>query len=281
MRVVDHQGIRIAFEDSGAGIPVILGHSFLCSGAMWREQVPVLADQCRVINPDFRGHGRSGHLTDHFSLYDAVSDVIAVMDELGIERAFWCGLSIGGMVALRAALSHPDRVAGLILMDTDAGAETTWHKVKYRAMGAAVRAFGFRPLLPSIAGLMFGATTRREHPGLVDEWKAQIAKNHVPSVLLCLEALIQRDSVLDRLHEIRVPALVLVGEEDRSLPVALSRRIHDRLPDATFTVIPGAGHLSALEQPARVNAAIAEFLTAQASMSRSSDPSPRWLGGDA
>lgn len=264
MTVVDHQGIQIAFEDRGVGHPVVLGHSFLCSGEMWREQVPVLADRYRVINPDFRGHGRSSHLTDRFSLYDAVDDVIAVMDALGIERAFWCGLSIGGMVALRAALSHPERVAGLILMDTDAGAETAWHKVKYRAMGAGARAIGFRPLLPAISGLMFGATTRHKNRPLVEEWKAQFAGNHVPSALLCLDALIRRDSVLDRLHEIQVPALVLVGEEDRSLPVALSRRIHERLPDSTFQVIPGAGHLSALEQPARVNEAITGFLATQA-----------------
>ncbi|MBB3232802.1 alpha/beta fold hydrolase [Halomonas stenophila] len=264
MTVVDHQGLRIAFADSGAGLPIVLGHGFLCSGEMWREQVPVLAEHYRVINPDFRGHGRSGRISEPFTLYDAVSDVIAVLDELGIERAIWCGLSIGGMVALRGALCHPDRVAGLILMDTDAGAETAWHKVKYRAMGATARAFGFRPLLPSIAGLMFGATTRRENRALVDEWKARVAENHVPSMLLGLDALIRRDSVLDRLHEIGVPALVLVGEEDRSLPVALSRRIHARLPDSTLTVIPGAGHLAAIERPAQVNEAIAGFLAAQA-----------------
>ncbi|MDN3556838.1 alpha/beta fold hydrolase [Halomonas maura] len=260
MTVVDHQGIRIAFEDSGAGLPIVLGHGFLCSGKMWREQVPVLAEHYRVINPDLRGHGRSGHISEPFTLYDAVSDVIAVLDELGIERAIWCGLSIGGMVALRGALSHPDRVAGLILMDTDAGAETAWHRVKYRAMGATARAFGFRPLLPSIAKLMFGATTRRENRALVSEWMARVAENHVPSMLLGLDALIKRDSVLDRLEEIRVPALVLVGEEDRSLPVALSRRIHERLPDSTLTVIPRAGHLVALEQPAQVNEAMARFL---------------------
>ncbi|RTR05896.1 alpha/beta fold hydrolase [Halomonas nitroreducens] len=261
MPQVENRGVRIAFAESGAGLPIVLGHGFLCSGEMWRAQVPALAGDYRVINPDFRGHGHSSHLSEPFTLYDAVSDVIAVLDELGIERAIWCGLSIGGMVALRAALSHPGRVAGLILMDTDAGAETAWHKVKYRAMGAGARAFGFRPLLPSIAKLMFGATTRRENRPLVNEWKARVAENHVPSMLMGLEALIQRDSVLDRLHEIRVPALVLVGEEDRSLPVALSRRIHDRLPDSVFTVIPGAGHLTALEQPAQVNEAIAEFVT--------------------
>lgn len=264
MTIVQNRGIEIFFEDSGAGPPVVLGHSFLCSGKMWREQVPALAAKFRVINPDLRGHGRSGHVARPFSLYDALSDVIAVLDQLGIERATWCGLSIGGMVALRAALARPDRVAGLILLDTDAGAETAPRKLKYHAMGAGVRVIGLRPFLPSITRLMFGATTRRENPALVSEWKTQFAGVHVPSALRCMEALMQRDSLLGRLQKIGVPALVLVGEEDRSLPPALSRRIHDRLRCSTFGVISAAGHLSPLEQPAPVTDAILGFLTAHA-----------------
>jgi pimeloyl-ACP methyl ester carboxylesterase len=262
--VVHNQGVEIYFEEMGTGPPVILGHSYLCSGKMWREQVPALAAQFRVINPDLRGHGRSGRVSHPFSLYAAVSDTVAVLDQLGIERAIWCGLSIGGMVALRAALVCPDRVAGLILLDTDAGRETARRKLKYHAMGRGVRILGMRPFLASITRLLFGATTRHQNPGLVAEWRAEFEAVHVPSALWCLEALMRRDSLLERLHEIRVPALVLVGKEDGLLPVALSRRIHNRLRDSTFGVISAAGHLSALERPALVNDAIVSFLTAHA-----------------
>ncbi|MBB3139893.1 alpha/beta fold hydrolase [Halomonas organivorans] len=272
MPQVEHRGVTIAFEEHGREgggeqsqrLPIVLGHSFLCSGEMWREQLPALACDYRVVNVDFRGHGRSSQLDEPFTLYDAVADVIAVLDELGIQQAVWCGLSIGGMVALRAALEHPERVAGLILFDTDAGPETLAHKLKYRAMGACARRFGLRPLLPSVARLMFAATTRRENPALVDEWKQRFADIHVPSALLGLDALIKRDSLLERLAEIEVPSLVIVGEEDRSLPVPFSQRIHERLPGSSLEIIPGAGHLSALEQPARVNEVIREFLAAQA-----------------
>jgi 3-oxoadipate enol-lactonase len=262
--VVHNQGVEIYFEEEGSGPPVILGHSYLCSGKMWQGQLPALAAQFRVINPDLRGHGRSGQVAHPFSLYDAVSDTVAVLDQLGIERAIWCGLSIGGMVALRAALVCPERVAGLILLDTDAGRETARRKLKYNAMGMGARLLGMRPFLASITRLLFGTTTRRENPALVAEWKTEFAGVHVPSALWCLETLMRRDSLLDRLHEIRVPALVLVGEEDRSLPVALSRRIHNRLRDSTFGVIATAGHLAPLEQPAQVNNAILSFLTAHA-----------------
>lgn len=256
------QGLEIFFEDAGTGPPVVLGHSFLCSGRMWREQVPALVRGFRVINPDLRGHGRSGEVHRPFSLYDAVADVIAVLDHLGIGRAIWCGLSIGGMVALRAALTVPERVSALVLMDTDAGAESALHKLKYSAMGAGVRALGVRPFLPSIVRLMFGASTRRRNPALVAEWKKEFAHVHVPSIIWCLKALMRRDSLLTRLGRLNAPALVLVGEQDRSLPPPLSRRIHDQLHDSTFAVIPEAGHLSGLEQPAAVNDAILRFLTA-------------------
>jgi len=260
MAVVQNQGLSISFEDVGAGRPVVLAHSFLCSGKMWYEQVPTLARKYRVLNLDFRGHVRSSELTQPFSLYDAVTDVVAVLDGLGIEKAVWCGLSVGGMVAMRAALTCPERVEALMLLDTDAGKEAPLRTLKYRGMGMGARVLGMDPLLSSIARLMFGATTRRENPPLVAEWKKEFSSVHVPSILHGLETLIQRDSLLARLPEIAVPTLVLVGAEDRSLPPPLSRRIHESLPDSRFVQIPGAGHLSALEQPAAVNASLLDFL---------------------
>lgn len=260
MASVQHQGLSISFEDIGAGRPVVLGHSFLCSGKMWREQVPALAENYRVLNLDFRGHGKSSEVTRPFSLYDAVSDVVAVLDRVGIGQAVWCGLSLGGMVALRAALTCPERVEGLILMDTDAGAEHPYRKLRNNAMGLGSRFFELGPFLPPIARLMFGATTRRQNPALVREWKGEFSRVRLPSILLSLKALMKRDSVLESLPQIGVPSLVLVGEEDRSLPPALSRRIHDALPNSEFVQIPGAGHLSALERPAAVNEAVVDFL---------------------
>lgn len=262
MALLQNDGVEIFYEDTGTGLPIVLGHSFLCSGNMWREQSAALSRDFRVINLDLRGHGRSSPVTRPFSLYDAVSDVIAVLDQLGIQAATWCGLSIGGMVALRAALTHPERVARLVLLDTDAGPETGFRKFKYRAMGFGVRVVGIGPFLPSIARLMFGGTTRRENPSLVSEWVAEAASLHVPSALHCLDALTKRDSLIEQLDRINAPALILVGEEDHSLPPSLSRRIHSRLRHSAFAIIPAAGHLSALERPEAVTDAIRGFLVA-------------------
>lgn len=121
MRTVESGGIRIAFDDLGSGTPVVLCHSFLCSREMWAGQVPRLAAEYRVVNVDLRGHGESGLAREPFNLDDLVQDVLAVLDELEIPSPVWAGLSVGGMVALRAALHVPDRVRALILFDTDAG----------------------------------------------------------------------------------------------------------------------------------------------------------------
>ena len=158
MPSVESQGIRIFFEDFGSGLPIVLGHSFLCSGEMWAPQVNPLAQHCRVVNIDCRGHGRSGHADGPFTLYDLVADVVAVLDHLHIERAVWAGL-ISGMVALRAALVVPDRVSALILADTHAGARRLQAQVP--SDGPGVKALGIGPFLPAILPLMFGRTTRQ------------------------------------------------------------------------------------------------------------------------
>ncbi len=260
MPTVEHQGLRIHFDDLGSGPAMVLGHSFLCSGEMWAPQISRLAEARQVVNVDYRGHGRSGRVERPFTLYDLVDEVVAVLDHLQIERAVWAGLSIGGMVALRAALTAPERVSGLILLDSHAGAEGLWKKLKYRAMGWGARLVGFRPFLPAVLPLMFGRTTLGVNRTLVETWKEKFAAMDLPSMFHALEALVRRDSVVARLGEIRVPALVLVGEEDRSLPVADAEEIHAGLPDSRLVVIPKAGHLSTLEQPQAVTEAMLEFL---------------------
>jgi len=260
MRTIDRQGTRIAFDVQGEGPPVILGHSFLCSGEMWSHQVEPLSRRFTVINVDLRGHGGSGRVRGAMTLYDLVDDMVAVLDSLGTERAVWAGLSIGGMVAMRAALTVCDRVSALVLLDTHAGPERPFKKVKYRILGLGAKLVGVGPFLPAILPIMFGRTTRKAKPELVREWGTRFASLEVPSLLRVLGALNRRDSVVDRLLEIDVPALVIVGEEDSALPQSLSAQLAAGLGNATLVTVPGAGHLAALEQPEAVTAAMLEFL---------------------
>ncbi|MGB5660657.1 MAG: alpha/beta fold hydrolase [Thermoanaerobaculia bacterium] len=261
MPYLEHGKRRLYYEEDGEGPAILLVHSFFCSADMWRYQVPALAESHRVINVDLRGHGRSSPVRKSIDLYTLVEDTLALLDHLGVEQAIWAGLSVGGMTAMRAALVSPERVRAVILLDTDADAERSWVKMKNRPMGAGTRLLGLRPFLPAIVKAMFGPTTCRENPQLVEEWRGRFGAADVESMRHYLEALIRRDSVAPRLGEIRVPALVVVGAEDRALRPSISKRIDAGLPDSTLVEIPHAGHLCTLEQPEAVTAAMLEFLT--------------------
>jgi pimeloyl-ACP methyl ester carboxylesterase len=262
MPVIHRDGIRISFEDVGSGSPIILTHSFLCSGEMWRGQVPELAMTNRVINVDLRGHGKSGLIESSFDLYDLVDDVVAVLDSLAVERAVWAGLSVGGMISLRAALTVPERVAGLVLLDTHAGAESPFRRLRYGAMRLTVRSLGFGPLLPTLSKMMFGGATRRSKPDLVAEWQDSARSLDVPSMLWFSRCLLRRDSVVGLLSDVDVPTLVMVGEEDMTLAQKYAEEMAAGIAGARLVVIPGAGHLSALEQPEFVTEEMFRFLHA-------------------
>jgi 3-oxoadipate enol-lactonase len=260
MPTCQRAGGELYYEVRGSGPPIVLGHSFLCSGEMWGPQLEPLAEHHQVLNLDLRGHGKSGQAIRPFGMYELVEDVLAVLDREGVGRAVWAGLSIGGMVALRAALVAEDRVSGLILLDTHAGRETVFGKLRSLLMGSAVKAFGLRPLMPEIIRLFFSSDTRKAKQSLIDEWKERFASVHVPSMLQTMQALRKRDSILDRLAEIKVPALVIVGEQDALLPLSYSMEIAAGLTDTSLVVIEKAGHLSSLEQPELVTSAMVSFL---------------------
>lgn len=260
MPCVRRGNVGIDYEVHGVGPPLLLLHSFLCNRQMWAPQVGVLATRYRVINVDLRGHGKSTLPDRPFDLYDLVDDLLAVLDQERIGQAVWAGLSIGGMLAMRAALVAGERVSGLILLDTDAGAETAWNRLRYQLMAGAARILGTAPLVPQVIRMFFCARTRRTRPDLVRQWREEIASVPLVTIRRTVAALRHRDAVLTSLPSIRQPALVLVGAEDRPLPPTRSKALAAALPAAALQVIEHAGHLSALEQPNAVTAAMLAFL---------------------
>jgi pimeloyl-ACP methyl ester carboxylesterase len=258
--LLNGEKVSTHYEVSGSGPAIVLTHSFLCDGALFRHQVAALERTHRVINIDLRGHGRSGPSDSPFDIYDLVDDVLAVLDAEGVERAIWVGLSIGGFLSLRAALTRPERVRALVLIDSDAGSESAWKKVKYTLMKWGLRTIGPRLIVPAVMPIMFGETTLRTRPEIRDEYFRRFLELRVPSISHGIDAITGRDDILGRLKEIDCPTLVLVGAEDRALPAWKSRRLAGGIRGAELVVIPGAGHLSAVEQPEAVTDAIAGFL---------------------
>lgn len=261
MRQVERGSTTVSYNVVGDGPAIVMTHSFLFDHGMWRHQIPVLTERgWRVIAIDMRGHGNSGTSREPFGVYDVMDDTLAVLDAEGVDDAVWVGNSIGGFLSLRAALRHPQRVRALIIVDSDAGAERTGKRLQYRALAFGISTFGWRSVLSQIKPIMFGPTTRREDPNLVDEWSTKFQQLDRPSIVQGIKAITGRDDLLPLLGDISAPTLVVVGEEDKPLPPSRARLISEGIPNAELEIIEEAGHLSPLEQPERFNTALVTFL---------------------
>jgi pimeloyl-ACP methyl ester carboxylesterase len=260
MPVFDRNGWRLFYEDAGEGPPVLLVHGLFMDHTMFDPMVGALAGRYRLIRPDLRGHGRSEHRVEERTLWDVMEDQVALLDALGIGRAVWGGASVAGPIALRAALRHPDRVAGLILISTQAGPEHPKRLPAYAAWADAVATQGWtEELLAGSAATNFGrsaAEETRQH--WMERWRAQ----PVDDVGEIMRSLTRRESLLERLGDVHVPALVVYGEED-GLALQLDEVEHmvRALPEvSSFVRITGAGHSPTIERPEAVAAAVSTFL---------------------
>ena len=262
MPQVTGRGTRLYYEDTGTGPVMLLSHSWWCDGRQW-PQVPALVDAgYRVLNLDNRGHGRSGPQREPFTIWDMADDLIAVLDDAGVGEAILVGLSIGGMAGMRAAVRYPDRVRALVLADTGAAAQGIVNKVKITMLSPAWRTPARRLIASQVVDVLFGSTARRDQPELVATWRARFLAQDPASMMTIGRALVSRDDVTDRLTEIQVPTLVIVGDQDVDPGVAASVALAARIPGAQFVALPDTGHLSALEQPDAVTAALLHFADA-------------------
>lgn len=248
------------YEDIGTGPAVLLSHSWQCDGRQW-PQVPALAEAgYRVLNLDNRGHGRSHPYQQRFTMWDLADDLVAVLDDAGVDDAVLVGLSVGGFAAIRAALRHKSRVRALVLADTAAG-RAAW---RGRAQVAALGRLSLTPardlVVEVVVKQLFGPTARRHQPGMVAEWRQRFLEQDPKSILVAIQSIMARDDVTFRLGEISAPTLVIVGEEDRDPGVMASVSLAARIPGAQLSVLPDTGHLAALEQPDAFGSALLGFL---------------------
>ena len=249
-------GQRIYFEDSGGDGPaVILGHGFLMDHEMFVHQVAALRDQYRVITWDERGFGLTEFDGQPFSYWDSANDCLALLDHLGIERAVVGGMSQGGFLSLRAALTAPDRVRGLILLDTAAAAEHPEVAAGYQQMIDTWAAVGAVDELAEIIANIIIADPA-ENPVWIAKWQAR-PKESIVQPGACL---LSRDDVTDRLGEITCPALVIHGTEDTAITMDKAEVLAAGLVGCGGVVKVGGAHAANLTNPEPVNAAILEFL---------------------
>jgi 3-oxoadipate enol-lactonase len=258
---------RWFYEERGASRrprdpSIVLLHGLLFDGRMWKHQLEPLSALGRVIVLDGPGHGRS-EAPPRFSLEDHADAMLDVLAELAVERGAFVGLSWGGMVAMRMALQHAERVAALGLLDTSAEDETAARRVRYRLFTAFARRFGLPPLLVEreILPMMFSPRFRREEPDVVASFvRAAKGFDLDGAARAALAVLVKRTSVADKLPHIHHPTLVMCGSEDVATPSEESERIARSIPGAKLVRLEGAGHMSSIEQPDAVSQELVAFL---------------------
>lgn len=258
MPLAEVNGQRLYFEDTGgSGTPLVLSHGFLMDGDMFEPQVRHLSGRHRVITWDQRGHGRTQSDGKPFTYWDSADDLAALLDHLRVRRAVVGGMSQGGMVSMRFALRHPERTAGLVLIDTQSGLEDPDKLAQYDLMHEVWTGSGPNEQLLAMTAAIIIGNERPESPAWIEKWKAREPSELTP----IYRTLVDRDDISDRLGEIRAPAIVIHGAEDVAIEMSLAERLCARLPGCQGVVkVEGAGHASNLTHPETVNQAIDGFL---------------------
>jgi len=247
-------GTELSYYDTGgAGPAVVLSHGILMDHSMFDAQVRALAPEFRVLTWDERGHGDT-KAPGPFSYWDSARDVLALLDHLGLDRAVLGGMSQGGFLSLRAALLAPERVRGLVLIDTQAGTEDPALGESYEQMHQIWLEQGPEPVQELVSSIILG-------PGRWEDWYAKWAAADPEQFTLAFRCLMDRDDITARLGEIHSPALIVHGTADAAIPMAKAEQLRDELGGpATLAVIEGGTHASNVSHPDEVSSAMLNFL---------------------
>jgi 3-oxoadipate enol-lactonase len=251
-------GIDIHHEISGSGPVVMFAHSLGSDQSIWAAQKSALAGRHTVLTYDLRGHGQTEASAGAYTFDLLAADAVALLDALRIDTVSFVGISLGGMIGQALALKAPERLEKLVLADTASAyppeAQATWPE-RIRQ----IEANGLEPLVAPTLERWFTAPYRTAHPEGVARIGALIRATPVAGYIGCCHA-IAGLNFAPRLGEIKTPTRVLVGDQDAGTPPALARVIAAAIPGARLAIIPGAAHLSCIEQADTFNRLLLEFL---------------------
>jgi len=262
---IDINGVSLHYTDEGTGPEtIVFSHGLLLDGTIFAHQIKHLKNRYRCICYDHRGQGAS-ECTEHGLDMDALTeDAAALIEALGVGPCHFVGLSMGGFVGLRLAIARPDLVKSLILINTSAAAETLPKIMQYRLLNFIARNFGLNVVAGQVMPVMFGKTYLND-PARTEErnsWRALVVNNDRMTITRAVKGAINRTCVREKICDIDHPTLIIVGEEDITTPPDKAQEIHMSVKGSQLVVVPRAGHISTVEEPAAVNIAIDDFLRA-------------------
>jgi pimeloyl-ACP methyl ester carboxylesterase/SAM-dependent methyltransferase len=262
MARVTVNGVALGYTEAGSGPEtVVLAHSYLVDRRQFDAQIAALAPRYRVLAYDHRGHGESEKPESGYEMETLFADAVAFIERTRAAPCHFVGSSTGGFIGLRLGFRRPDLLRSLVLLDTAAEAEPLWARAKHQGMFAVLLTLGFEPLLGPTMSMLFGPTflgdpARRSE---VELWRRRLATHDARALVRFGHGIFARAPVVDRLGDIAVPTLVMVGEHDRAIPRAQAQRLADGIPGAKLALVPGAGHLCTIESPVAVNRMMSSF----------------------
>ena len=257
-RIIQTNGIDTYIDVQGDGPWLVMSHSLACDHTMWDDQIDALAQDYRVVRYDTRGHGGSSASDEIYSLDLLAADLNALFNALDIEKAHLVGLSMGGMIGQIFAFEYPSRLHTLTLCDTSSAYSDSVAPVWKERIRFA-RAESMAALAEPTVERWFTEQFRRTSPVAIRRFGNLVAGTSLEGYAGCSEAIL-RIRATERLKEISVPVLVVVGEHDQGTPVEMARIIHENISASELAIIDDAAHFPNVEQPETFTKVLLEFL---------------------
>jgi len=255
-----NEKFALHFHEKGRGLPLLLIHGFPFSSRMWDRQLESLSQTARVLTPDLPGFGETP-ASSSTSVEKLAEDCAALLDMLGSsEPAVIGGLSMGGYIALAFVRLFPERVRGLILASTRAGADSAEGKANRDKSIAQVKESGPANVIAGMHPKLLALSAYKEKPALAQELKEMMNESSSEGVVAALTAMRDRPDSIPFLEKITVPTLIVHGKEDAVIPPSEAQVMADAIPHSELHLIEKAGHLPNMEQPEEFNRIMVNFL---------------------
>ena len=251
--------IAIYQEGDSTKKTILFIHGFPYDHTMWNSQVDDFSSSFHCVTFDVRGLGESPAGDGQFTMESFVDDVEYIIDELQLVKPILCGLSMGGYISLRAVERFENKLGGLILCDTKPEADDNEGKLKRAASIKKINTLGVQEFVAGFVPNCFAENSIKELGKTYNAILEKSSASDPTGVKGCLLAMLGRNDTTGYLPKIKIPSLVLCGQNDKLTPPQSMKKLADKINNSDFVVIPGAGHMTPIENPDAVNAAMRNY----------------------
>lgn len=261
MPYINIRNANIYYEDEGNGKEtIVFAHSMLFNLRMFDDQVKTFKNDFRCVSFDFRGQGKSEITQDGYDLDSLTQDTVELMEALNCSPCHFIGFSMGGMVAMRLAINHPQLLKSLVLIDTSSEPESP--SIKNKAMVWIAKYIGLGILANQVMEMFFGSDFLNDPNRKASKiaWKNHFLANDQSGIVKVIKGVLSRKGITDNLYKIIHPSLILVGENDLLTDYEKSEIMQKNIKNSSLKIIPRAAHMSPVEEPKIVNLSVQKFL---------------------